>query len=285
MTKHPPYPEFPLETPDIRLIALDLDDTLLTSGLLITQRTKDAIQEARRRGIVVTFATGRMYLSALPYARELGLDAPLITYLGALVCSADGRLLSHLTIDRGTCAEVLAFLKSRGAQVNVYIGDYFYVERLSPQVERYRKAIGANCFEAPDLIGLMDEFPDGATKIAVMTDAREGAKLYGELRGRFGDRLSVIPSKPTFIELSRPDTGKGAALAEMASGLGIGPEQVMAIGDSPNDEDMIEYAGWGIVMANGDEGLKRKARWVTASNDEDGVAIAIESLALRRRLP
>ena len=277
---YPPYPEIPDVSPRIRLIAVDLDDTLLTSNHIITQRTKDAIQEARGRGIIFTFATGRMFLSALPYAIELGLDAPLITYLGAYICSVGERPRSHLTIDRRTCVDVLNFLKPRGLQINVYIGDSFYVEHLTPQVEKYRNTIGAQCFETPDLVKLFDEFPQGATKIGIMTDAELGPVIYEELQSRFGDILSIIPSKPTFTELSRPDTGKGVALAAMAAELNISPEHIMAIGDSPNDEDMIEYAGWGIVMANGDENLKRKARWVTASNDEDGVAIAIERLAL-----
>ena len=90
-----------------------------------------------------------------------------------------------------------------------------------------------------------------------------------------------MPSKPTFLEINRPDTGKGVALAEMAAEMGIDRRQVMAIGDSPNDLDMIEYAGWGVVMANGEESVKAKAQWITASNNDDGVAIAIERLVLK----
>ena len=275
------YPAFPDEKPDIRLIALDLDDTLLTSGLIITQRTKNAIQAARNQGTAVTFATGRMFLSALPYAIELGLDLPLITYLGALISTPDGKLQTHMTIDLQSCIDILEYLKPIGCQVNVYIEDAFYVEKLTPQVEAYRSSIGAKCLEVPCLVTMMGGFAHGATKIGIMTDKEHSPALYAGLVKHFGDRVSVILSKPTLIELSRPDTGKGVALAALASELGIAPEHIMAIGDSPNDSDMIEYAGWGIVMANGDETLKAKARWVTASNDDDGVAIAIERLVLR----
>ncbi len=278
--RYPPYPALPDEAPDIRLIALDLDDTLLTSARVISERTREAIQKARDQGIIVTFATGRMLMSALPFALELGLDAPLITYLGALVAMPDGRALSHMTIDRQTCVDVIRYLKPFGQQINVYIGDAFYVERLTPQVITYRDNIKGKCVETPDLVKLMDAFPDGATKIGIMTEVERGKAIYAGLLENFSGKLSITPSKPTFIELSRPDTGKGVALAAMAKDLGINPEQVMAIGDSPNDQDMIEYAGWGVVLANGDEELKREARWVSASNDEDGAAIAIERLAL-----
>jgi hypothetical protein len=83
------------------------------------------------------------------------------------------------------------------------------------------------------------------------------------------------------LEVSRSDIGKGVALAEMAEKLGISREQVMAIGDSPNDLDMISYAGWGVVVANGVDRAKDLARWITASNNEEGVAIAIEHLILK----
>ena len=275
------YPLFPAEKPDIRLIALDLDDTLLTDGLIITPRTKNAIRAAREQGIVVTLATGRMFSSALPYALELALDAPLIVYQGAMIAMADGRVLSHRTMDKQVCIELLAFLASLGCHVNVYHEDKLYIEQSSPEAERYGKTIRANFHIVPNLLAMMEEKTLGATKFAVLADAARVKEISAALGLSFGGRISQVASKPNFLEIGRPDAGKGAALAEMAAGLHIGQEQIMAIGDSPNDTDMITYAGWGVVMANGDDAVKGMARWITASNEEEGVAIAIEALALK----
>ncbi len=97
----------------------------------------------------------------------------------------------------------------------------------------------------------------------------------------FGNTVQLVPSKPHFLEFGRPDMGKGVALSQMARELGITRHQVMAIGDSPNDLDMIEYAGWGIAMGNAVECIKEKAQWITADNDADGVALALEKWVLK----
>jgi Cof subfamily protein (haloacid dehalogenase superfamily) len=272
---------FPGEKPDIRLLAIDLDDTLLTGGLIITPRTKKAIQAACRQGVAVTLATGRMFTSALPYAQELGIGLPLITYQGALVRTPDGQTISHHPIDQRLCVELLSFLLPFECQVNVYIEDQFYIEKTSPEAERYRARIRTAYHEVPSLLAMMAESAMGATKIALMADKERISEIMAAIRAHFQERVLAVPSKPTFLEINRPDTGKGVALAAMAEGMGIGRLQVMAIGDSPNDLDMIEYAGWGIVMANGEDAVKEKARWVTASNEEEGVAVAIEHLVLK----
>jgi len=274
------YPALPEEKPDIRLLAIDLDDSLLTDALAITPRTKKAIQAVRARGVTVTLATGRMFQSALPYARELELDVPLITYQGAFVCMPDGRIISHQPFDRPLSIELLEFLLPYGCQVNVYVKDEFYIEKSSPEAEVYRAHIRTNFHEVPSLTAMIAGGSEGATKIAVIAGAEQIREITTDMQRRFGNRAIAVPSKPTFLEINRPDTGKGIALAEMAAGLGIARRQVMAIGDSPNDLDMIEYAGWGVAMANGEESVKEKARWITASNEDEGVAIAIELLLL-----
>jgi len=135
--------------------------------------------------------------------------------------------------------------------------------------------------EVPSLRTMMAESPAGATKFCLLSDQERIEEVRQALEGRFGDRIQSVPSKPTFLEISRPDIGKGVSLAEMAEKMGIDREQVMAIGDSPNDLDMIVYAGWGVVMANGLDRVKEAARWITASNNDEGVAIAIEHLVLK----
>jgi len=275
------YPEFPTEKPDIRLLAIDLDDTLLTDDMLITPRTKRAIQMARRQGVVVTIATGRMFESTLPYAEELEIDVPLITFQGSLVIMPDGTVISHKPMDHALSVEILDFLLSTGCHVTVYIKEKLYVEEVSPFVDRYRRRIRMILHEVPSLRTMMAESPAGATKFCLLAEKERIVEVIDEIGRHFGDRIQAVPSKPTFLEISRSDIGKGISLAEMAEKMGIDREQVMAIGDSPNDLDMIAYAGWGIVVANGVDRAKDLARWITASNNDEGVAIAIEQLVLK----
>ena len=276
------WPELPVEKPDIRLVALDLDDTLLTDGLIITPRTKEAIEAARRQGVAVTIATGRVFESALPYAKELDIDIPLITFQGAMVVAPDGRVLSHQPMDRAVSVEILDFLLSFGYNVTLYMKEMLYIEAASATTDRYRARIRINFNVVPSLREMLAGRAEGVTKFVLIADEKQITEALAEFDKRFGGRAQAVPSKPTFLEISRPDTGKGVALAALAKDMGIGMQQVMAIGDSPNDLDMIIGAGWGVCMANGAEAVKAKARWITASNNDEGVAIAIESLVLHK---
>ena len=274
------WPDLPTEKPDIRLVGIDLDDTMLTDELIITPRTKAAIREARRRGVVVTIATGRMFTSSIRYAKELELDVPLITFQGAMIVTPEGEILSHHPMDHGLSLEMLDFLLSYRQHVTLYIGDALYLDETSPESESYRARIKVEFHVVPSLRAMLEGRPDGVTKFVFMADEATVRGVLVDFHARFDGRAQAVPSKPSFLEISRPDTGKGVALAEMADSLGFRREQVMAIGDSPNDLDMIAYAGWGVCMANGADAVKEKARWITASNNEEGVAIAIERLVL-----
>jgi len=192
--------------------------------------------------------------------------------------------LSHHVMDRGLCLELLDFLLPFGYQVNVYIDDKLYVEENSPEAELYRSRNRIYLHVVPCLRELMAGSATSATKIVAIAGREQISEVMAQANARFNggaaDRIQAMPSRPTFLEFGRPDMGKGVALAAMAAEYGLEPEQVMAIGDSPNDLDMIEYAGWSVAMANGEECVKEAARWITASNEEDGVAIAIESFVL-----
>jgi len=279
--RYAPWPALPGIKPDIRLVALDLDDTLLNDDLVITPRTMEAIQAARRQGVTVTIATGRVYESALPYAVELGLDAPLITFQGAMVVAMDGQVISHRPMERGVSLEILDFLLSFGYHVTLYIKEKLYIEETSAETDSYRARIRIPFNVVPSLKEMLAARDEGVTKYVLMSEPANIREALVAFRERFGDRVQAVLSKPNFLEISRPDTGKGVALAKMAEDMGLDRSQVMAMGDSPNDMDMIVYAGWGICMANGVDEVKEKARWVTASNNDEGVAVAFEALVLR----
>lgn len=263
--------------PKIKLIAIDLDDTLLRTDLTISERARRAIRQASAQGIHVTLATGRMFPSALPFAQELQLNLPLITYQGALVKYADGREVYHRPIPLGEARRLVEFLAPYHYHVKVYLNDRLYMEKDSPEGQRY-----VALARVP--ISLVDHLPDvlsqEPTKIVAIAEPAQLDGLALDVRREFGNTVHVTKSKATFLEFSHPRATKGIALQYLAQSLGIEAQEVMAIGDSPNDLDMLEYAGWGVAMANAVQEVRQIARYVTLSNDDDGVAEAIEKLAL-----
>lgn len=263
--------------PDIKLIAIDLDDTLLHNDLTISERARTAIRKAVAKGVHVTLATGRMYRSALPFALDLQLNLPLITYQGALVKYADGREVYHRPIPMQTARELAQFLLPYEYHVNIYIADELYMEKDSPEGRRYVAIAKVPIHLVEHLTEALMQDP---SKMVVIAGSEELDRLALDVRSSFGNSLQITKSKATFLEFAHPQATKGIALAHLANSLGIGAASVMAIGDSPNDLDMIEYAGWGVAMGNAVAEVKKKARYVTKSNDDDGVAEAIEKLVI-----
>ncbi|SDF62979.1 Cof-type HAD-IIB family hydrolase [Sporolituus thermophilus] len=260
----------------IKLIAVDLDDTLLDNSLAVSARAREAIAQAVAQGITVTVATGRMYRSALPYARQLGLDVPLITYNGALIKAAlSGEVLLHRPLAEDVAHEVLAFSRQRGWYIQVYLDDVLYVTELNERALYYETIAGVKAVPVGDRLY---DLPGAPTKLLVMAEPADILRIQEEVQARFGDRLYAVVSKPNYLEMVHPAVNKGAALAFLAEMLGISRDEVMAIGDSHNDLDMLEYAGFGVAMGNASERVKAVAQAVTRGNDEDGVAEAIEKI-------
>ncbi|NLT94040.1 MAG: HAD family phosphatase [Clostridia bacterium] len=259
-----------------KLIAVDLDDTLLRNDLTISDRAKRAIQAAMDKGTLVTFATGRMYRSALPYALALGLDLPLITYQGALVKYADGRQVYHRPIDLSIAREIINLGKQWGIHINVYINDELYMETET----QWGKDYAAKVRVPVNLLDLPLGLNQNPTKILFLDEPEVLDMAAQKLAERFKDAINLTKSKNTYLEISHPKATKGNALKELAQSLQIRREEVMAIGDNLNDLDMINYAGCGVAVGNAVQALKEAADFITGTNDDDGVAEAIEKLVL-----
>ena len=263
----------------IKLVALDLDDTLLDSKLAVSPRASVAIRQAVAQGVTVTIATGRMYRSALPYARQLKLDVPLITYNGALIKSSlSAETFLHQPVERDLAGQLLALCRQHGWYVQTYMHDELYVKEMDEYATYYSRFSGAPATAIGDRLYEAEESP---TKILVMAAENEIPGIQGTLKSIFGNRLSIVVSKPTFIEITHPLANKGKALAFLADKLGIKQDETMAIGDSGNDVDMLNFAGWGVAMGNASQAVKAIARLETLSNEADGVAEAIEKYVLK----
>ena len=262
----------------IKLVALDMDDTLLNEQAVISPRNAAVIRQAVAQGVTVTIATGRMFCSARPYAEGLGLDVPLIAYNGALIRGTlSGETLLDRPIDAGLADEVLALFRERGWHIQAYVDDVLYVAQLNEWSETYSRLAKVPVTELGDAFYTMRQAP---SKMLALAEPDQIAVISRTLQDRFGSQLCTAISKPTYLEIINPVVNKGTALAFLAERLGIEREQVMAVGDSFNDLDMITYAGWGVAMGNAPDPVKRQAQAVVSDNANDGVAEAFERFVL-----
>lgn len=260
----------------IKLIAVDLDDTLLNSEVKISEENKKVIQACLDQGIHFTFATGRMFRSAVNFAKELELTLPLITYQGALVKTTDNEEIQHHVIEEKVAKDLIDFLKNYDMQLNVYMNDTLYMEKIND--------FGKEYVRISRIEHEITSFPEGLhtepTKVLLAGQPELLAEIQDEAIKRYKDVLAITKSKDYFLEFGNPQAMKGLALKSLADSLGIKKEEVMAIGDGMNDFDMLQYAGLGVAVENAVEPVKEVADFVTASNDQDGVAKAIKKFVL-----
>ena len=270
-----------IETMSIKLIASDMDSTLLSSGIAISEKNKDAIRKAVDSGIVFLIATGRMYVSAQPYAEQLGLDVPLVTYNGALVeGSLSHKVYYHNPIPLETALEALACCQARKYHIQAYVNDKLYVKEADSLSEEYRRLSNVPPIPVGDKLYHITEAP---TKMLVMTGDDDFKEIFNDLTERFRGRLTVVSSKDHFIDLIAPGVNKWNAVKAVAQMYKIRPEEIMCIGDSGNDVVMIRNAGLGVAVDNANDAAREAAKVVVPSNDDDGVARAIE-LALTKQV-
>jgi Cof subfamily protein (haloacid dehalogenase superfamily) len=270
----------------IRLLAIDLDGTIFGDDLVISPRTRRAIQDAQALGAVVTIATGRMFRSARQIAVDLRVTGPLICYQGAMVRDAvTSELLLHETIPHGMAHTIFAETEGLGLHLNVYLDDELYVSQVNRYAEFYSSInMGLPMTE----VGNLHEWLDGQggkepTKLVIVTDTEQTDGVLGHFTARYSESLQVTKSHARFTEFTNKRCSKGRALAFLAAELTIPRESVMAIGDGLNDLDMIAWAGLGVAMDTCPQEVRAAARVVCPPLSEDGAAVAIERYVLGRK--
>lgn len=262
----------------MKLIAIDLDDTLLNSNNNISARNISAIRRAVAAGIVVTIATGRMFCSAQALAAQLSLDVPLVTYNGALIKGAlTEDVLFTQPVPSAIAAQVLTLFQHHQWFIQTYVDDVLYAPQRTERLAMYEQLAGV---EAVVLGEKFFSWSQAPSKMLALAEPEQILKIEATLQEQFGQQLSLAQSKPSYLEITHPAVNKGAALAYLATHLNIERDQVMAIGDSFNDLSMLEFAGVGVAMGNAPAAIKARAQAVVATNDGDGVAEAIERFCI-----
>jgi Cof subfamily protein (haloacid dehalogenase superfamily) len=286
----------------ISLLALDLDGTLLDSRGQISERNRTAIETAREQGVHVALVTGRRFRDSRPVALELGLDVPLISHNGALTKHAAtlqtvsvlplpvAAAREALRVGREVKADALLSDDHKGLGVLVYDhirGDnsaaYRYISwaRRIHGDEEDKNAVE----QVPSLEDYLDHDP---IHLSFSGGCEEMDQLEEVLKSELGNTAKILSTKYleqdfTLIDIVNAAASKGAGVAATAAELGAMREEIMAVGDNYNDLEMLLFAGTGVVMANAPLTLREIAGLhPTASNREDGVALAIEQFILNR---
>jgi len=217
-----------------------------------------------------------MFRSVRPYVQDAGIDDPVICYQGALVADpTTGEFLRHVPIPLPEAREAIAEIDRRGFPLNCYVDDELYVAHMTPQAERYATFQNLQVHEVGPLLDWLDREP---TKLVVVHDPHVLDELESELKNTFDGRLYISKSLPYFLELASPAVTKGSGLAFLSARLGFTAQETIAFGDGENDVEMIEWAGYGVAMANGHERVKTIADWICPPVTEEGVAQTIEAL-------
>ncbi len=267
-----------------RLLACDLDGTLLADDLSISPRARRALSAAQAQGVLVTLATGRGLAATRPYAQALDIDLPLICYQGGLVAEPEGkRILRQISLARDLALEAVELAQSRGWHLVLYAGEGIYVETLRHPPDFYYDLLGIELYQVDDLAAVLasDQEPE-PSKFLLVAKKPQADRIQAELAAHFGDRLIVVRSHRRFVEGNPLGSTKGDALAWLADYLGVDQAQVMAIGDQGNDATMIDWAGLGVAMGGGSQAAQAAADWIAPPISADGAAVAIERFLLNR---
>jgi hypothetical protein len=254
----------------VRLIALDLDGTLLTSRRELSAGSREAVAEARERGVQVCLASGRALNTMLPFARQLGLSGPIVSCNGAYVLGADGEELQHLTLPGPVRDKVLGFAQARGLHTNLYSGGAVYFSHDGEWAELYRERTG---LKEEGVVSYEAMAGMAATKVLFVDSPEAVQGHYLETSKLLvSGEAAITLSEAEYIEFLPPGVNKAVGLARAAKALFLHRDEVAALGDYLNDLEMLLWAGFSGAVANAQAPVLEQADLVVASNDGGGAA-------------
>lgn len=270
---------------EIKMIFADLDGTMLDDTFRIPEENVKVVKELQARNIPLIIATGRMFSSALTYAKQLNLTTPIISYNGAVIQSIDGQDIFRASLKPESVKKILPYVFEKKWYVQLYHDEkIFYVMR-TKAAEEYEKASGIAGFEVghDGLLKIAEQ--DGIPKLLlVINPSEEIHEVMDDLKRRFvfdkRYEVALTRSSQQYIDIIPKDVSKKKAIALLAKQNNISLENVMAIGDSGNDMEMILAAGLGVAMGNASDEVKLIADYITTTDKHAGFAEAVKKFVL-----
>ena len=268
-----------------RVLALDIDNTLVRFPDPVSPRVRRAVRAAVDAGVKVLLVTGRAYLRALPVARELGLTSPLICNHGGVIRDGrDGSIIQRTTLDHALTSEIVAWCQAQQMGVILFDGDRVYRDctqaQIVPDFHVYTR--DPQAIYVPDLLAHIP--PETETLMATEIDETFVAQVAERASARWTPTIRVMYSHPHAVDLM-PHGSKSKALAWMVDQWGVPREKVLAVGDGINDVDFLAWAGTGVALGDGHPEALAAADVVAPPFAQDGAAWAVETLLISGARP
>jgi len=287
----PPISVAPLPSRRPELVVLDLDGTCLDiRDQSLHPRIRDAVRATVCGGTTVVIASGRMYRSALPHARDLQVVTPLVCYQGAVVRAMPregdalvdgvplGELLFEDALSPPVALDALAAARRGGWHRQAYQDERLLCEEDRPEAHMYARIAQVPITFVPDMERLLRE---GSTKFVCVVDGSPAVdECEAAMRSALGDAARVTRSLPQFVEVTNPNASKGRALRRLCERLGVSLADAVAVGDAPNDADMLAAAGYAVAVEGAPQSLLDVADATCPKPADAGVALVLERLGL-----
>lgn len=262
-----------------RLLASDIDGTLITSRQELSEKTLSAINEMKARGKLFTLATGRPITGVSQYTHLVSSGVPLISYNGAMIIRPDnGEIVYERGLSEAAALEIIRRGNERGILVIAWAKNRLFANMMNDDVIGYSRITGerVNVFTDP-----MEPVNLGVTKCIWLDCAENTVKYREELKSDPIDGAEFCTSTPQLLEFMCCGVSKGEGLKKVCEYCGIDISEAIASGDELNDMSMIKAAGLGVAMGNSHPEIIKAADHITLTNDEDGLAVLIENYMLR----
>ncbi len=261
----------------IKLVATDIDGTILIPEGEFTQGVKKCVKELCEKGIKVVLVTGRMHAAASLIAKDLGLDTPVVSYQGGLIKN-NGETLYQRCLTEEQAERILAWAKEEKIHINLYNDDILFSEKVCPEITRY-----CNNLHTKYTIKPFCEIEKTRINklLAIDYENPERINRYEKELPQIFPELYIVKSTPYFLEFSNPEGSKYCAVKYLQSLWGLKDEEILTIGDQNNDIALLKAGGVKVAMGNATEELKEIADYITDSVYEDGFVKAMEKFCLK----
>lgn len=259
-------------------VLADVDGTLVTNAKELTPRAIEAVKLLHERGVLFAITSGRPPRGMRMLVDPLELRGPIAAFNGGIMVHPDMTIIDERAVPASVAPAVIDAIRAHGLYAWIYREAQWYVtDPHAPHIERESRTVQFQ----PTVVPSYDDLLDRVVKIVGVSDDYDlVARCEAALRAQFGEHVSAARSQPYYVDVTHPMANKGVVVQRLSEHSGIPLSQIVTLGDQPNDVLMFKRSGMSIAMGNASSDVQHAATWVTASNEEEGFAKAVEEFIL-----